>query len=78
MLSFSIISFRRSGLKGLRIMTYGLAFQCALTTAVLALSLETNWFEELDWWAVPLFDVLVLVFVLAASTAGGRSHERST
>jgi len=78
LLSFSIASFRRSGLKGLRTMVLGLALQSALTVVLLVVSLQTDWLAQYDWWVVPFLDVMVLVLVLIASTLAGRVHERST
>jgi uncharacterized membrane protein len=78
LLSFSIASFRRSGLKGLRIMMLGLALQSALTVVLLAINLQTDWLAQYDWWVIPFLDVMVLVLVLIASTLAGRAHERPT
>jgi hypothetical protein len=78
LLLFSIVSFRRSGLKGLRILIFGLAFQSLLAVVLLTVSLQTDWFARFEWWVVPFVDVLVLGLVLIAGTLAGRAHERST
>jgi len=77
LLSFSLVSYRRSGLKGLLLLAVGLLIQIALTAALLLASLATDWFEGMDWWVVPSVGALALVIVLVVGTFGGRGLERS-
>jgi uncharacterized membrane protein YcjF (UPF0283 family) len=77
LLSFSLISYRRSGLKGLLLLAVGLLIQIAFTAALLLASLTTDWFDGMDWWVVPSVGALALVIVLVVGTLGGRGLERS-
>jgi hypothetical protein len=76
-LSLSLLSYRRSGLKGLRVLTMGLVVQIALTMLLLAIDLWTDWLAQGDLWAAIFFDVIVLLAVLAVGMWAGRTHERS-
>ena len=77
LLSFSLVSYRRSGLKGLLLLAVGLLIQIALTTALLIVSLMTEWFARIEWWVAPSVGALALVIVLVIGTLGGRGLERS-
>lgn len=77
LLFFSLVSFRRSGLRGLLLASVGLALQSLLTVLFLLISWRTDWFAQLAWWIVPLVDALALAIVLVVGALGGRAVERS-
>jgi len=77
LLLLTLLSYRRSGLRGLLLTSIGLTFQILLTIVLLFVSLNTDWLSKVDWWVVPLVDALVLVVVLVVATLGGRGLERS-
>jgi hypothetical protein len=77
LLFFTVLAHRRSGLKGLLLMAIGLSFQMVLTTALLLVSLMTEWFAGMEWWVVPSVGAIALVIVLVIGTLGGRGLERS-
>lgn len=76
LLVFSIISFRRSGLRSLYLLIGGLAFHVVLTAILFTIHVYTDIFEGVDSWAVPVADAFVLVAVLVIGIVGGRLSER--
>ena len=75
LLAFTILSYRRSGLRGLLVATGGLVLTIALTSLMLYLSIYTDFFEGLDSWVPPLVGALVLAAVLVTGIFGGRRFE---
>jgi hypothetical protein len=77
LLFLTVLAHRRSGLKGLLLMTIGLSFQIALMAVLLLVSLMTEWFADMERWVVPSVGALALVIVLVIGTLGGRGLEKS-
>ena len=78
LLVFTILAYKRSGLKGLLLFAVGLLIQIALTVALLLSSLMTDWLEGMEWWVVPSVSGLTLVIVVVIGMLGGRVLERSS
>jgi hypothetical protein len=75
--SIFILSYRRSGLAGLRFMGICLATHFVLTAILLFSVVATDLLSNLDWWVVPLGDAVVLLAILIFGWLGGRIVERS-
>jgi|GEM_PF-1704884 len=78
LLAVTLLSYRRSGLRGLLFTSIGLVFHVALTAVLLVASIYSEAFSVQDPWVLPLVDALVLAVVLVAGLLGGRRLERPT
>jgi hypothetical protein len=72
LLVLSVMSYRRSGVRPLLLMSGALAAHIVLTMSILALAYTTEWFDEVDAIIVVVVDAAVLVAAILVGLVGGR------
>lgn len=72
MLVLSVMSYRRSGVRPLLLMSGALAAHIVLTMSILALAYTTEWLDEVDAIIVVVVDAAVLVAAILVGLVGGR------
>ena len=72
LLVLSVMSYRRSGVRPLLMMSIGLTAHIVLTVSVLALARTTEWLDEVDPTAVVVVDAAVLMAAILVGLVGGR------
>jgi len=72
LLVLSVMSYRRSGVRQLLLMSGALAAHIVLTMAILALASTTDWLDEVDAIIVVVVDAAVLLAAILVGLVGGR------
>jgi len=72
LLVLSVMSYRRSGVRPLLLMSGALAAHIILTVSILALAYTTEWLDEVDANIVVVVDAAALVAAILVGLVGGR------
>ncbi len=72
LLFLSFVSYRRSGVCSMRMLSEGLSVHVAFTSVLVVVAYVTDWLESVDGPLVVLVDVIVLAAVILLSFSGGR------
>jgi hypothetical protein len=76
LLALAILSYRRSGVYSMLLLTEGLSVHVVFTAILIAISYVTDWLENVGGLAVVIIDVIVLVAVVALGGFGGKTGAR--
>ena len=72
LLALSVMSYRRSGVRPLLLMSGALTAHIVLTISILALAYTTDWLDEVDAIIVVVADAAVLLAAIMVGLVGGR------
>jgi len=78
LLALSLLAYRRSGVRGMLLLSEGLGVHIALTVALLVSAYVTDWLDTADGWTLVLVDVIVLGSVVFLGFFGGRGSAGSS
>ncbi len=76
LLVLSLVSYRRSGLCPMRVLSEGLSLHVAFTAFLISAAYATDWLERVDGTVLVVVDVVVLLAVIALGGFGGRIGAR--
>lgn len=72
LLVLSLLSYRRSGVRSMLLLSEGLSVHVIFTVLLLSVAYATDWFEDVDGVLIVVVDVVVLAAVIALGHFGGR------
>jgi len=78
LLVLSFISYRRSGVCSMRLLSEGLSVHVVFTLLLIIVAYSTDWLEGVDGPLVVVVDAVVLLAVIFLGYSGGRHGSRSS
>lgn len=76
LLVLSLVSYRRSGVCSMRLLSEGLSIHVAFTTMLVCVGYATDWLEKVDGTLMVVIDAVILLAVIALARFGGRPGVR--
>ncbi|MGD9962723.1 MAG: hypothetical protein AB7S97_02325 [Thermoplasmata archaeon] len=78
LLALSLISYRRSGVCSMRLLSEGLSIHVAFTVMLILAGYATDWLEKLDGTLMVVVDAVILLSMIVLGRFGGRTGARSS
>jgi hypothetical protein len=72
LLVLSLVSYRRSGVRSMLLLSEGLSVHVAFTVLLVSVAYATDWFEKVDGVLIVVVDAIVLAAVIVLGHFGGR------
>jgi hypothetical protein len=76
LLVLSLVSYRRSGLRSMRLLSEGLSVHVLVTVILIALAYSTDWLDSVDGTLMVVVDAIILLSVIVLGHFGGRPGAR--
>jgi|GEM_PF-6827869 len=73
LLVLSLVSYRRSGVWSMRLLSEGLSVHVAITTLLICAAYATEWFDRVDGTMIVVVDAIILAAVVFLGHFGGRT-----
>ena len=72
LLVLSLVSYRRSGVRSMLLLSEGLAVHLVFTSLLISVSYATDWLDNVDGTVMVVVDAIVLMAVIILGHFGGR------
>ena len=72
LLVLSLVSYRRSGVCSMRLLSEGLSVHVVLTILLICAAYATDWFDRVDGTMIVIVDAIVLAAVISLGHFGGK------
>lgn len=76
LLVLSLVSYRRSGVHSMRLLSEGLSVHIAFTAVLICAAYATDWLDKADGTLLVVVDAVILLAVVALGRFGGRPGAR--
>lgn len=76
LLVLSLVSYRRSGVRSVMLLSEGLSVHVVFTTLLICLAYATDWLDNVDGTVMVVIDAIVLLAVIVLGHFGGRPGAR--
>lgn len=72
LLVLSLLSYRRSGVRSMLLLSEGLAVHLVFTSLLISVAYVTDWLDKIDGTVMVMVDAIVLMSVILLGYFGGR------
>ena len=72
LLVLSLVSYRRSGVRSVLLLSEGLSVHIIVTSLLIGLGFATDWLDKVDGTLMALVDAFILISVVLLGHFGGR------